>query len=75
LDLPPRQIPPTPTPLAAAAVPTIPPAAAPSDLATPPAAADPPPAAPSPLRGVCGLGLIPALLLLGGVARRRGGDA
>jgi hypothetical protein len=69
LGVPERAIPPTPTPILAANVPTIVPAGAPQNRPTPPAAAEPPPtvapgspgAAPgSP--GVCALGLIPLLL-------------
>ena len=58
----PRPIPPTPTAIVAANVPTVVPAAAPRSLPTAEAAAAPPPAAPS-SPDLCGLGLIPVLLI------------
>jgi len=65
--LPERPYPPTPTPISAAAVPTIAPLGRPASLPTPPAAAaTPPPANPAPGVSVCGVGLAP-LLLLGGL--------
>jgi len=73
--LPERTYPPTPTPISAAAVPTIAPIGRPASLPTPPAAAaTPPPANPAPGISVCGVGLAP-LLLLGvfGVQARRTG--
>lgn len=75
LGLPPRDIPPTPTPINPAAIPTIVPQGLPATVPTPPAAAatavaaaDAPPAGP----GMCNLGLVPLLpfaLLL--IRRRR----
>lgn len=62
LGLPPREIPPTPTPLTAAVIPTIALQAVPRTVATPPSANEPPPA--QPVRpGICGLGLLPLFLL------------
>lgn len=60
-----RPIPPTPTPLVAANVPTAVPLAAPVDVPTPPAAAAAPPEAeaPAPAISICGVGLVPLLLL------------
>ncbi|MCB8984844.1 MAG: hypothetical protein H6659_13525 [Ardenticatenaceae bacterium] len=71
--LPERPYPPTPTPISAAAVPTIAPLGRPASLPTPAAAAaTPPPASSSPGVSVCGLGLAPLLLLGGlGVQTRR----
>ena len=77
IGAPPRVIPPTPTPLQAAALPTLPPLTAPQTVPTPEGLSAAPPASPaSPLTGVCGLGLSP-LLFLGlvwawGWRRRRG---
>lgn len=73
IGAPPRDIPPTPTPLSAAAVPTYAPSGLPQDLPTPPSAAAPPPAAPQqrPSPGICGLGL---LLPLAAVSWRRRRD-
>lgn len=65
LGLPPRQIPATPTSLAAAQVPTIVPQALPRIVPTPPAAAQPPPDTSAPATGGCSLGIIPLLLLIG----------
>jgi hypothetical protein len=71
----PRAIPPTPTPLAAAAVPTYAPLQPVQSLATPAAAAATAvPASPAPTSprapGICGLGLIPLLLALAFVPPR-----
>lgn len=75
LGLPPRQIPPTPTPLSAAAVPTIALQGVPRSMPTPPAANEPPPAAPvaTPVAAptVCGLGLLPLFALAAIATRRR----
>ncbi|MEZ4643563.1 MAG: peptidase MA family metallohydrolase [Chloroflexota bacterium] len=70
LGLPPRQIPPTPTPLTAAQIPTIAPQGVPQSVATPPAAAQSPPDIPAASSSVCGFGLIP-LLLISGISRRK----
>lgn len=70
LGLAPRQIPPTPTPLTAALIPTIVPSGLPQSVPTPPAAAAPPPKVPAATPGICGLGLIP-LILLAGVSKRK----
>lgn len=68
-----RPIPPTPTPFAAAAVPTVALSGLPQTVPTPPAAAEPPPetAVPSPGLSVCGLGLILPLMMIG-LGQRRG---
>ena len=66
-----RQIPPTPTPLTAASVPTAVPIGAPVSVPTPPAAAAPPPETAPPASGVCGLGLMPLLLITVSLKRRR----
>lgn len=58
IGAPPRAIPPTPTPLSAAAIPTVPPVSAPELQPTPAEAADPAPAQ-GPAISVCGLGLAP----------------
>lgn len=71
IGAPPRQIPPTPTPLSAASVPTAVPIGAPVSVPTPPAAAAPPPETKPPSTGVCGLGLIPLLLVTVTFKRRR----
>ncbi|MDX1378239.1 MAG: peptidase MA family metallohydrolase [Anaerolineales bacterium] len=67
LDLPQRQIPPTPTAIVAANVPTVVPLAGPSDVPTPvPGESMPsstPTATPSPTSGICSLGLVPLFLL------------
>lgn len=73
---PPRTIPPTPTPLQAAAVPTYALSGVPQTVPTPPAAAEPPPEAPtseSPGAGICGLSIILPLLLVGFVGQRKRG--
>jgi hypothetical protein len=71
-----RQIPPTPTPIKAANVPTVAPLSGPSDLPTPiPGESIPvstPIPVPAPSSGICGLGLIP-LFLLGMVYWRKKG--
>jgi len=64
----PRPIPATPTAIVAAAIPTVVPAGAPRSVPTAEAAAEPPPAPASP--GICGVGLIP-LLLIGVIAGRK----
>lgn len=61
IGAPPRQIPPTPTPISAAAVPTVAPLTGAQSQPTPPAAAQLPPEAPS--LPLCGLGWAPFLLL------------
>lgn len=64
MGLPERPFPPTPTPLSAAAVPTVVPMGKPANVPTPPAAAQPPPAsAAEPATGIsiCGLGMAPLL--------------
>ena len=68
IGAPPREIPPTPTPLQAAALSTLPPLSPPQTVPTPAAVEPPPPA--RPLDGVCTLALAP-LLLLGLVWRWR----
>ena len=72
LGLPPRQIPPTPTPLTAASIPTLVPQSLPRTLPTPPAADQPPPSVPDAgaSGGICGLGLIPLFLLVGWSRRK-----
>ena len=74
IGAPPRPIPPTPTAIRAAAVPTVAPLSGPQSVPTPPSAASPPPATPKPT-GACAMGLTPLLLLgLGAVVsadRRR----
>ncbi|HIP70542.1 MAG TPA: hypothetical protein EYH05_04015 [Anaerolineae bacterium] len=67
MGLPPRDIPPTPTPVLAANIPTLEPQGAPQTVPTPAAAAATAvPAANPPAQtstGVCGLGLIPLFLI------------
>lgn len=72
LGIPQRSIPPTPTPLSAAAIPTYEPLARPDTVPTPAAASAPPPTpvSPAPSSGICGLGLAP-LLVLGVFAWRK----
>jgi hypothetical protein len=67
-----RTMPPTPTPVSAAAIPTVEPLARPQTVPTPEGAARTPPTpAPEPIStGICGLGLAP-LIVLGGWAWRR----
>lgn len=71
IGAPPRPIPPTPTPLLAANVPTAVPIGAPVTVPTPASAAAPPPQTRPPSTGVCGLGLIPLLLVTFVFKRRR----
>ena len=73
IGAPARAILPTPTPLSAAAVPTAVPLGAPVSLPTPETAATPPSAAAPPPPGVCGLGLMPLLLVafFAGAGRRK----
>jgi hypothetical protein len=72
IGVPLRQVPPTPTPLSAAAIPTVVPLARPANLPTPPpgdlAQSPIPPANPG--SGICGLGLVP-LFLLGAFSLRK----
>lgn len=72
LDLPPRQVPPTPTPLSAAQIPTIVPQGLPQSVPTPPSAAAPPPDTTS-ASGltVCGINLLIPLFLLVGISKRK----
>ncbi len=72
LGLPLRPVPPTPTPISAAAIPTVMPLSAPVDLPTPPAAAQSPAPSPDPgpTAGICGLGLVP-LFLVGAISWRK----
>ncbi|MDX1414659.1 MAG: hypothetical protein R3293_10740 [Candidatus Promineifilaceae bacterium] len=63
LDLPQRQIPPTPTAIVAANVPTVVPLAGPSDVPTPAPEESMPSSTPSPKSGICSLGLVPLFLL------------
>jgi hypothetical protein len=67
IGAPARDIPPTPTSISAAQIPTIVPAGAPNDMPTPPAAAEPPPQVSPSSPGLCNLGMIP-LFLLGAIA-------
>lgn len=70
IGAPARSIPPTPTPISAAYVPTAVPIGAPESVPTPPAAAAPPPETKPPATGVCGLGLLPLLLIAIATKRR-----
>jgi hypothetical protein len=65
IGAPPRAIPPTSTPISAAAVPTMAPLNAPQDLPTPESFAEIPEAQPqgSPLSGLCAFGMIPSMIL------------
>lgn len=76
LGAPSRSIPPTPTPLSAASIPTFEPLARPDTVPTPAAAANPPAAPPPevPSSGLCGLGLAP-LMMLGVFAWRKKKEA
>ncbi len=68
-----RPMPPTPTPMSAAAIPTVEPLARPQTVPTPAAASESPaPETPQavPSSGICGLGLAP-LMILGVVAWRK----
>lgn len=73
--LPHRPVPPTPTAISAAAIPTVMPLSAPGNLATPAAAAQTPAPTPesSPTFSICGLGLVP-LFLLGAFSWRKRKD-
>ncbi len=72
LGLPPRQAPPTPTPLSAAQIPTIVPQGLPQSVPTPPSAAAPPPDIPAASGlSVCGINLIIPLFLLVGISKRK----
>ncbi len=72
LSLPPRQVPPTPTPLSAAQIPTIVPQGLPQSVPTPPSAAQPPPDVPAASgRTVCGINLLIPLGLLVVVSKRK----
>ena len=71
IGAPSRQIPATPTPLSAANIPTAVPIGAPISVPTPPAAAAPPPETKPTSTGVCGLGLMPLLLVTIVLKRRR----
>lgn len=73
MGLPPREIPPLPTPILAAAIPTLPPLELIPVMPTPESAAQPPAPLPAreerPASGLCGGGLIPFFLLgIGGIA-------
>jgi hypothetical protein len=72
LGAPMRAMPPTPTPLSAAAIPTIEPLARPDTVPTPATAANSPatPPPPAPTSNICGLGLAP-LMVLGVFAWRK----
>jgi hypothetical protein len=70
IGAPPRQIPPTPTPISAANVPTAVPIGAPVTVPTPPATTAPPTPSPSPSISICGFGLMP-LLLIFTISKRR----
>ena len=74
IDVPARQIPPTPIPLSASGVPTVVPLAGPATVPTPhaPAGQSENPAPVEPTSGLCGLGLVP-LLLVGFFAWRKKG--
>ncbi len=67
-----RPIPPTPTPLSAAAIPTVIPLAGPETVPTPAVVASQPaaPTPPAPSTAICGLGLAP-LMLIGAFAWRK----
>lgn len=73
IGAPPRAMPPTPTPLLAAAVPTIALSGLPQSVPTPPAAAQPPPdnAGARPGISICGVGLLLPLLLVTAWRRRK----
>lgn len=76
MGLPSRDIPPTPTAINPAAIPTIIPEGLPVSLPTPPAAAAtavPPATAPAANPGICNLGLVP-LLLMGLIVFKRRRD-
>lgn len=71
MGLPARPILPTPTPLSAAAVPTIRPQGMPQSQPTPPAAAAAPPEMSTPGFSICGINLLIPLLLFLGINRRK----
>ena len=72
IEAPDRPIPSTPTPLSAAAIPTVVPLAGPETVPTQAAAVNPPatPTVPAPSTGICGLGLAP-LFLVGALVWRK----
>jgi hypothetical protein len=76
IGAPARRIPPTPTPIDPAAVPTIAPLTVAQSIATPPSAAATAPPAEQPDGGVCAAGLVPLFFLLAlsraGPRQRRG---
>jgi hypothetical protein len=75
IGAPPRDIPPTPTPIVAAAIPTIAPLGAAQAVPTPEGLADVAPGtnqSPSPVGSLCGLALVAPLLAVGAHYRRRG---
>lgn len=77
IGAPSRPIPPTPTRLQAAAVPTYALSGVPQTMPTPPSAAEPPPETATPESsgvGICGLGIILPLMLVGFVGRRKRGE-
>ncbi|MFQ5401482.1 MAG: peptidase MA family metallohydrolase [Anaerolineae bacterium] len=63
IGAPERPIPPTPTPLVAANIPTVAPPGVPRSVPTPPTAVAPSPPAKKPSTGICGLGIIPLLIV------------
>jgi hypothetical protein len=63
IGAPDRRIPPTPTPIIAANIPTVVPFGAPRNVPTPPSAATPPPDVAPSSPGLCVLGMMPLLLL------------
>jgi hypothetical protein len=63
VGLPPRDIPPTPTPLTAVAQPTFVPLSAPASLSTPPSANEPPRETAGGSSGLCGLGAMPLMIV------------
>ncbi|MCB8946211.1 MAG: hypothetical protein H6658_20900 [Ardenticatenaceae bacterium] len=73
MGLPPREIPPTPTPLTAVAVPTYVPLSAPASLPTPPSANESPPEETGGIT-VCGLGAMPLMLVGFWLAGKRKND-
>jgi hypothetical protein len=72
IGIPSRQVPPTPTPISAATIPTVVPLAGPGNVPTPlPTVAAPGPTTPeNPASGICSLGLVP-LFLLGAFSWRK----
>ncbi len=71
LGLPPRDIPPTPTPITAVAQPTFVPLSAPASLPTPPPRVDPREDGEGGSSGLCGLGAMPLVVVGFWLARRR----